>query len=420
MLHLHQLAHALESNKEKFRDYEDTRRRSAASYDESLRQLARLTAADVARLVAPERAPGALPSTELDSHRSIGVRFHPRWRSHEDSRRWAIDVLHERTTFAADGSQIMPGRDISTPLAAVQVAGFENPHTRDGEYIKEAELRLLTPDVLLKNDGVSNDAFVSLNRFQLEVEVIERFLEKHRGWEQAGRRMPLAFLDGTLMLQLSVRGTGESDAGDAAQRAAEGYIATLKHLVETSRDTRVPVVGYIDQSYARDIVVLLNTLKGAPRSAPAEQKLFDAQLLTAPPPNDDANDEHRTLDSWGARTIFFHCLRRGLVDSFVDDRTGAPLVGFVYLQTVTNAAPARLDIPAWIYDANLLDEVADTVRAECVVGNGYPYAIETADAAAAINPADREQFLRIVGEFSRRAQLDFRIAHKRQSKSARR
>lgn len=420
MLHLHQLARALEVNEQKFRDYEDMRRRSAISYDAALRQLACLTAADVARLVEPERAPGALPSAELDRHKSIGVPFLPRWRSHEDSRRWAIEILHERTTFAADGSQIMPGRDISTPLAAVQVASFENPHRRDGDYIKEAELELLTPDVLLKNDGVSNDAFISLSRFKLEVKVIERFLEKHKGWKQAGRRMPLAFLDGTLLLQLSVRSTGESDAGDAAARAAQGYIATLKHLVETSRDTGVPVVGYIDQSYARDIVVLLNTLQGAPRAAPVEQKLFDAQLLTAPPNENARDDERRILASWGARTIFFHCLRRGLVEDFVDAATGAPLVGFVYLQTVTNAAPARLDVPAWVYDADLLDEVADAVRAECVVGNGYPYAIETADAAAAINPADREQFLRIVGEFSRGAQLDFRVSHKRLSKSARR
>lgn len=416
MLHLHQLAHALESNKEKFRDYENTRRSGALVYEERLRELAGSTAAEVARLVEPERAPGALPSAELDEHRSVGVRFHPRWSSHEDARRWAIEVLHERTTFAADGSQIMPGRDISTPLAAVQVASFENPHRRDGDYIKQAELKLLTPDVLLENDGVSNDAFVSLRRFQLEVEIIERFLEKHQGWRERGSRMPLAFLDGTLLLQLSVRGSGESDMSDATQRAADGYVETLKHLVETSRDARVPVVGYIDQSYARDIVVLLNTLKGDPRRAPVRQKLFDAQLLGA----NDADAANRILDSWGARTIFFRCLRRGLVDSFVDERTGAPLVGFVYLQTVSNAAPARLDIPVWIYEDGLLEEVADTVRAECVVGNGYPYAIETADAAAAINPADREQFVRIVGEFSRQAQLDFRISHKRLSKSARR
>ena len=39
----------------------------------------------------------------------------------------------QRVTFAADGSQLLPGRELSLPVAAVQVAWFENPHTREGD-----------------------------------------------------------------------------------------------------------------------------------------------------------------------------------------------------------------------------------------------------------------------------------------------
>jgi hypothetical protein len=216
--------------------------------------------------------------------------------------------------------------------------------------------------------------------------------------------MPLAFLDGTLQLQLTANNNSGGDAPD--------YIGTLRKLVLHSRDTNVPVVGYIDQSYARDLVVLLNTIKKVARRNPS--LLFDAQLLGA-----SATNETALLDGWGARTIFFYCLRRGLVHDFVDEAM-RPLVGFAYLQTVMDATPARLDLPAWVYDAGLLDEVVDTVRAECVVGNGYPYPIETADAAASLNPDDREKFVRFLGEFSRRNQLDFRIARKRTSKNRRR
>ncbi len=60
------------------------------------------------------------------------------------------------------------------------------------------------------------------------------------------------------------------------------------------------------------------------------------------------------------------------------------------------------------------------MRAECVIGNGYPYPIETADAAAALNPDDREKFVRFLDEFSHRENLDFRIARKRTSKNRRR
>jgi hypothetical protein len=194
---------------------------------------------------------------------------------------------------------------------------------------------------------------------------------------------------------------------------ATDYIGTLKELVFHSERTRVPVVGYVDQSYARDIVVMLNTIKGEARHKPS--LLFDAQLLGA----QDTEDSAPLLDGWGTRTILFYCLRRKLIEDFTDAQ-GRPTVGFAYMRVVMNASPARLDIPAWVYDAGLLDELADTVRAECVVGNGYPYPIETADAAAMLTPADRERFVHHLGEFSRREQLDFRISRKRTSKNHRR
>lgn len=418
MLHLHHLDEELRARGAEFRAYDETRRAHAADYGERLRKLATQTAAQVAALTRAERAPGALPSIELDAHSSIAVEFDLRWSSHEEARRWAIEVLRERTTFAADGSQLMPGRDLSVPVAAVQIAWFENPHTGAGEYTKNARLHLIAPDELLANDAVSENAYVAFRRFEKEVEAIKDFMSRHAGWQSRGERMPLAFLDGTLQLQLTARNANTNASGDAAGERparddATDYIGTLKELVSHSQQTRVPVVGYVDQSYARDIVVMLNTIKGEARYKPS--LLFDAQLLGA----EDTENLAPLLDGWGARTIFFYCLRRKLIEDFTDEQ-GRPIVGFAYMRVVMNASPARLDIPAWVYDAGLLDELADTVRAECVVGNGYPYPIETADAAAMLTPADRERFVRHLGEFSRREQLDFRISRKRTSKNHRR
>lgn len=410
MLQLQKLAGALEASREEFRDYEQLRSADAKRYQAWLRELTGHTAAEVAAMVGAEIAPGALPSTELDQRREIGISFHHAWRSHEQARAWALDLLQERVTFAADGSQILPGRDISIPVAAVQIATFENPHRRTGEYVKDAELKIISPKNLLETEAVSENVYVAFCRFAAEVEAIKSFMTRHRGWRERGERMPLAFLDGTLQLQLTANNNGSSSGG-----AAPDYIGMLKELVLHSGETNVPVVGYVDQSYARDLVVLLNTIKGEARHNPS--LLFDAQLLGADAVSSGEN--RGTLDGWGARTILFYSLRRGLVHDFTDEAM-RPLVGFTYLQTVTNAAPARLDLPAWIYDAGLLDEVVDTVRAECVVGNGYPYPIETADAAAAISPEDRLKFVRCLGEFSHREQFDFRIARKRTSKNARR
>lgn len=111
-------------------------------------------------------------------------------------------------------------------------------------------------------------------------------------------------------------------------------------------------------------------------------------------------------------------MREGIEDSrdaFLDE-SGDPRIGFVYLQTTRDAPPARLDIPSWVYREGLLEEVVDVVRAECVVGNGYPYAIETADAAAVITGRDLEQAWRLVQEFASRAGLQLSFSRKAASK----
>src|SRR5207249_4942113 len=127
--------------------------------------------------------------------------------------------------------------------------------------------------------------------------------------------------------------------------------------------------------------------------------IYDAQILHAAVGDRDAP----LLAAWGDRTIFYHCQREGLTtEAFFDG--DKPLVGFIYLQTTGEGTPARLDIPAWVYDAGLLEEVVDAVRAECVVGNGYPYALETADEAAYISGRDRAQFVRALQEFAAREQ----------------
>jgi hypothetical protein len=95
-------------------------------------------------------------------------------------------------------------------------------------------------------------------------------------------------------------------------------------------------------------------------------------------------------------------------------------VAFVYLQTASARPPARIEFPRWVLEAGLLDTVVDVVRAETVAGTGYPYAIETADAAAVIRAADRAQFYALFQAFVERAGLSFTFSHKVLSKSRRR
>lgn len=135
---------------------------------------------------------------------------------------------------------------------------------------------------------------------------------------------------------------------------------------------------------------------------------------------DDVSILHAaSLKNWGDRTPFCYSRRHGL-DAFIDPQTDESLVGFVYLQTTSDNPPARLDVPAWIYEDGLLDEVIDTVRAECVIGLGYPYALETADQTAVITVRDREIFLQALQGFAKENNLNLRVSRKAASKGRRR
>ncbi|MBA3239679.1 MAG: hypothetical protein H0T60_00445, partial [Acidobacteria bacterium] len=150
MLYRHQLVSALEERRGDFVDFARTLRDEVGEAAGRLRALGGRRAAEVKRAAGAPASRVTFPSDELDRERGVVVPFPQVWGSHEEARRWALGVLERRTTFAADGSQIFPGRDVSLPVAAVQVASFENSHTLDGEYSKEISIRVITPGELLE------------------------------------------------------------------------------------------------------------------------------------------------------------------------------------------------------------------------------------------------------------------------------
>jgi hypothetical protein len=402
MLYHHLLINELDRQREDFTRFDRSWRDEVEAYASRMRALVGRSALSVrSDATSGKNNPGALPSEELDAAGSMIVSFGVRWHTHEEARRWAIEALQERVTFAADGSQLLLGREVSIPVAAVQVACFENPHTRAGVYRKEARFAIVSPRELLEgmDERINAETVVGLHRFRLEIEEIGKFLESKKGWQARRERTPVAFFDGTLLISLALPKTKIQNA----------YVGALVELIKLSRETQVPVVGYIDQSYARDLVRLLDALEKKTNGAD-NPSMYDAQFLHA-----RIKEQTPLLEAWGDRTSFCYSLREGF-----EDETGEPLVGFTYLQTTGEGAPARLDVPAWIYEAGLLDDVLDAVRAECVGGLGYPYAIETADEAAVITAHDRQQFLRAISDFAGRENIAFSFSRKSASKVRRR
>ena len=395
MIYRDKIMAALESRRADFAHFDTELRAQMAAYAEALDRLASLSGDELRARLDEQSAPGALPTDELDGPGSLIARFAHDWRAHEDARRWSLDILAGRTTFAADGSQILPSKDFSVPVAAVQVAWFENAHTPTGGYVKDAAFEILPPaEILVRTGGATelSEQVVHKRRYGMEAAALRSFMHgvAARGFD-AGQP-PVVFFDSLLVI---------SFAELLPDEQREFYVTEITSLLDASKQTGVPLVGYIDTSYARDLVNMLQ----AAFDLPDAQKIHDAALLAE-------------RMAWGDRTAFFHCARRGILESYGEEwRRG---VGFVYLQTAGDGPPSRLDIPVWVYESGLLDYVVDTVRGEVVVGNGYPYAIEAADQAAVLSGRDREAFYAAFQEFAERERLRLRVARKAISKAQRR
>lgn len=404
MLFRELLQEELKTQSAGFKRFADSQTEDLRDYLKKLRLLSDQSYAEISDKLDRLENVGALPSEELNDAKNFAFSFAERWTNHEEARAWAHSILQKRTTFAADGSQLFIEREVSLPVAAVQIGWFENPHDDAQSYEKNARFFVLSPEDLLKDqeEPVIPETRVGQKRFEAEVEKACEFLLKKKGWQERGERMPLAFFDGTLLISFALPRTDLQN----------GFIEKMVSLVTLSRDTKVPIIGYVDRSYARDLLGMLDAIDGAKNAN--KRTLDDASILHA-----TASGSLKILNNWGDRTCFCYSKRRGL-NAFIDPQTEKSIVGFCYLQTTSDNPPARLDVPSWIYEDGLLNEILNVVRAECVVGLGYPYALETADQVAVITMRDREIFLQALQGFAVQNNLEFKIARKAASKGRRR
>ncbi len=195
------------------------------------------------------------------------------------------DHLTGVSTFAVDGSQVYPGKDLSIPVALIQIGWFENFHTLDGQYEKDIEVDVMTPnDLKVSSSGEPVDRAVNMRRFGMEVERLIRYMK-----ERTGHCNCLAFFDGSLVVTFA-------EAFDEETRRF--YLDCVVRLIQASEHYRIPLVGYIDTSYARDLTVMLQRLY----SLPEVTSIHDAPLLWK-------------LMQWGDRTPLFRCQRSGILQN---------------------------------------------------------------------------------------------------------
>jgi hypothetical protein len=383
---------ALEAKADRFAGYEAALTDTLAAYEQALVELEGLSKAEVEARLAGIPWPGARATIEQDQYPGIVVPFDQTWTNHEQARAWAREVLAGVPSVAVDGSQITPSKEISVPVGAVQIGWFVNPHDGEQPYVKDIHFEVLAPDELAGEDedivGFP-DWRVNARRFVLEC---QRLVEAmHAARDKAVK--PVCFFDGSLVLSFVQHLLPER------QRL---YVDAVMGLLAASKECRAPLVGYIDTSYANDLAAMLDALCGRR----TRQRISDGALL-------------RSRMGWGDRSVAYICAREDKVLP-VDGSKYYEQVCFVYLKTTADRPPARLDLPRWLLEAGELERTLDIVRAECVVGNGYPYAVETADAVAVITIQDRERFYRVFQEFAEKEGLPMRFSRKAVSKRGRR
>lgn len=361
-------------------------------YRRALRKVSAQSSAEIGEILSDYDHPGARPLEPLGRHPNWVVPCNLTWQNREQSLQWVRGRLMGITTFAVDGSQIFPSKDVVPPVALIQVGWFENPHLPIGNYDKDVRLSVMSPAELdVERNGRSLERQVGMRRFEMEVARLIEFMEDH-----AGRSDCLVFLDGSLIVTFA-------EAFDLDCRRF--YAQQCVKLLRASEYFRVPLVGYIDTSHASDLVQVLQCITGASKT----NTLHDSYLLG-------------TDLSWGDRTPLFLCDRpgdawsQGILSEYEEQ---ADKVAFTYLKTNDNP-PARLELPRWIYDAGLLDAVLDYVRGEIIIGSGYPYVIETADQVAVLQAEDRQMFFRLLQDWAEKAEIPLWFSRKMVSKMMRR
>jgi hypothetical protein len=349
--------------------------------------------------------PGAFPTPEVDAADGFRLAFPESWGDHRAARNWALATLYNRPVIAVDGSQLPPTKDFSIPVGAVQIGWFINEHTEGrGGYVKDLDFEVLAPDELEDEDESDSSGGMGFPNWRINQLRFVRECEKlcalmARYDDAPAERKPLCFFDGSFII---------SFAGQMRPDRARPYIKAVEALLACSQTYRVPLVGFVDSTYSRDLVNMFGVLSGNPISAISDARLFD-----------------RVLPNWGDRTPLFLCARADALSQPRGGRVGDGVdfytdVAFTYVRLTSGRPPSRVEMPRWIMDDGLADVVLDRVRAEAIVGNGYPYAIETADAVAVITAQDRERFYALFQQFAEKEGMPLRIARKAVSKLQRR
>lgn len=299
-------------------------------------------------------------------------RFTKRFMDRNQATDWALEILKGRTVASVDGSQVYASRRYSVPIGLAQAGLVINRHTGINGYSVAYQLSLIPPKEFDEHGGASaySTVPVSLKRHQLECKSIIDFMHSEPG--------NLIFFDGSIVM---------SFINQYDEKVRAKYATSIIELMKASEETRTPIAAYTDMSLNKDLVTMMRQYF---RLHPTSH-LYDARLL-------------KDALQWGDRTRAFLSDRddrdvknhKSVLDLYGPYRDS---VAFFYIQS-SGELPSKVEVPKWVFEAGMIDDIANVVRAQCIVRPGYPDIIHRSHEFTAINQAETEQFNRMLDSFA--------------------
>lgn len=366
-------------NKSKFIDFDVRLHEFAIIFDKEIPRVLGMSADSIRNYLLNERTPGALPLEDYNG--TFCKSFQYTFDSHESSFKWAEDILDHKRVTAIDGSQIYPMKEVGIQISVIQVAYFSNPHTTVKINPRDAEVRIITPEDFKQSssDIQLSRNYVDAQRFRFECNMVSQLMDKYPG--------TVFFFDGTLIPTFArVHGATLYNA----------QVSALNKLISKSEETHSPLVGYIDNSYAHDLFRMFSLLMSG---IDKDFRYSDASLIVS------------YLKNFGDYTPIHICRREGTQDS--------NSICFTYMKT-DQMRPSRLEFPKWMIEERVLNEVMDIIRAETIIGNGYPYSLDSAHDEAILKMRDKDVLISLLQKFAKDHNLKFHFSIKALKKRKRR
>lgn len=304
----------------------------------------------------------------------------------------------ERLSLAAtDGSQIFPDRHEISPCYLINI-GYVLLHYGTGErplLSSQPRLYFRDEDLFPEWGGrrvSANRDLVGYRRGLLELTELADLA----GAAQDSGYHPVALSDGTLIAW--------NLEGRPPEHRRE-YLSAMKRALDSLRDRRIPLAGYISRSGSQDVTNALRVglcpleaadcdrcpwLAAPPAALPAGTEPGEASASRVPCGSIDGIGDavlfRRRLQP-GERSALFASTSKILAEY------GSHRVHFFYVHVGDEVA--RVEVPAWVAeDGELLDLVHATVVDQADKGQGYPVCLTEAHERAVVRGADRELFYR--------------------------